>query len=139
MLKAIVLVDLNEFPSIFSKSAAFSLQTTENNLKPPQNQFTRGILKFNEIRPQEGALYITLWQNFGGHPENFSFMQFSQKIDGFRHKDSQGFQNSYNSLKPISEMFIFTIYQNYTLALMNMPKLMPWVVVYNTSIFVCLV
>ena len=32
-------------------------------------------------------MYITLWQKFGGHPENFSFMQFSQKIDGFRQKD----------------------------------------------------
>ena len=30
-----------------------------------------------------------------------SFMQFSQKIDGFRH-DSQGFYNSYNSLNPIA-------------------------------------
>ena len=37
-------------------------------------------------------MYITLWQNFRGrHPENVSFMQFSQKIDGFRQKDSQGF------------------------------------------------
>ena len=25
------------------------------------------------------------------HPENISFMQFSQKIAGFRQKDSQGF------------------------------------------------
>ena len=43
-------------------------------------------------------MYITLWQNFRGHPENISFMQFSQKMDGFRQKDSQGFQNSYNSI-----------------------------------------
>ena len=28
---------------------------------------------------------------FRGHPKNVSFMQFSQKIDGFRQKDSQGF------------------------------------------------
>ena len=35
-------------------------------------------------------MYIILCQNFGGHPENVSFMQFSQKI-GFRQKDSQGF------------------------------------------------
>ena len=27
----------------------------------------------------------------GGHPENVSFMQFSQNIDGFRQNDSQGF------------------------------------------------
>ena len=36
-----------------------------------------------------------------GHPENVSFMQFSQKIDGFRQKDSQGFQHSYNSINKI--------------------------------------
>ena len=34
---------------------------------------------------------ITLWQNFRGHPENFSYMQFSQNIDGFRQNGSQGF------------------------------------------------
>ena len=46
-------------------------------------------------------------------------MQFSTKIDGFEHKDSQGFENSYNSYEqyPLENFFIFTIYQNYTLAL----------------------
>ena len=28
---------------------------------------------------------------FSGASQNVSFMQFSQKIDGFRQKDSQGF------------------------------------------------
>ena len=28
---------------------------------------------------------------FRGHPENVSFMQFSQNIDGFTQNDSQGF------------------------------------------------
>ena len=28
---------------------------------------------------------------FSGHPKKFSFMQFSQNIDGFRQNDSQGF------------------------------------------------
>ena len=48
-------------------------------------------------------------------------MQFSTKIDGFEQKDSQGFENSYNSYEqyPLEKFFIFTIYQNYTLALMN--------------------
>ena len=34
-------------------------------------------------------------------------------------KDSQGFENSYNSYEqyPLEKIFIFTIYQNYTLAL----------------------
>ena len=43
-------------------------------------------------------------------------MQFSTKIDGFEQKDSQGFENSYNSY-PLEKFFIFTIYKNYTLAL----------------------
>ena len=50
-------------------------------------------------------------------------MQFSTKIDGFEQKYSQGFENSYNSYEqyPLEKNFIFTIYQNYTLALiMNM-------------------
>ena len=46
-------------------------------------------------------------------------MQFSTKIDGFEQKDSQGFENSYNSYEqyPLEKFFIFTIYPNYTLAL----------------------
>ena len=56
---------------------------------------------------------------FSGHPDNISFMQFSTKIDGFEQKDSQGFENSYNSYEqyPLEKFLIFTIYQNYTLAL----------------------
>ena len=58
---------------------------------------------------------------FSGHPDNISFMQFSTKIDGFEQNDSQGFENSYNSYEqyPLENFFIFTIYQNYTLALMQ--------------------
>ena len=65
-------------------------------------------------------MYISLWENYRGHPDNISFMQFSTKIDGFEQKDSQGFENSYNSYEqyPLEKFFIFTIYQNYTLALM---------------------
>ena len=46
-------------------------------------------------------------------------MQFFTKIDGFEQKDSQGFENSYKSYEqyPLETFFIFTIYQNYTLAL----------------------
>ena len=69
--------------------------------------------------PLEGAMHISLWENSRGHPDNVSFMQFSTKIDGFEQKDSQGFENSYNSYEqyPLEKFFIFTIYQNYTLAL----------------------
>ena len=51
-------------------------------------------------------------------------MQFSTKIDGFEQKYSQGFENSYNSHEqyPLEKFFIFTIYQNYTLALMMLLK-----------------
>ena len=64
-------------------------------------------------------MYISLWENYRGHPDNVSFMQFSMKIDGFEQKDSQSFENSYNSYQqyPLEKFFIFTIYQNYTLAL----------------------
>ena len=64
-------------------------------------------------------MYISLWENYRGHPDNISFMQFSTKIDGFEQKDSQGSENSYNSYEqyPLENFFIFTIYQNYTLAL----------------------
>ena len=64
-------------------------------------------------------MYISLWENSRGHPDNISFIQFSTKIDGFEQKDSQGFENSYNSYEqyPLEKFFIFTIYQNYTLAL----------------------
>ena len=66
-------------------------------------------------------MYISLWENSRGHPDNISFMQFSTKIDGFEQKDSQGFENSYNSYEqyPLEKFFIFTIYQNYTLALIS--------------------
>ena len=67
-------------------------------------------------------MYISLWENYRGHPDNISFMQFSTKIDGFEQKDSQGFENSYNSYEqyPLEKFFIFTIYQNYTLALITL-------------------
>ena len=65
-------------------------------------------------------MYISLWENSRGHPDNDSFMQFSTKIDSFEQNYSQGFENSYNSHEqyPLEKFFIFTIYQNYTLALM---------------------
>ena len=56
-----------------------------------------------------GAMYISLWENSWGHPDNVSFMQFSRKIDGFEQKDSQGFENSYNSYEqyPLEKFFHF--------------------------------
>ena len=45
-------------------------------------------------------MYISLWYDFWGHPENvidlFNFLKIS--IDGSRQNDSQGFLNSCNSI-----------------------------------------
>ena len=35
-------------------------------------------------------MYISLWENSRGHPDNVSFMQFSKKIDGYRTKRFTG-------------------------------------------------
>ena len=69
-------------------------------------------------------IHVSLWENYRGHPDNISFMQFSTNMDGFEQKDSQGFENSYNSYEqyPLEKFFIFTIYQNYTLALTARPS-----------------
>ena len=52
-------------------------------------------------------MYISLWENSQGHPDNVSFMQFSMRIDGFEQKDSQGFENSYNFYEqyPLEKFF----------------------------------
>ena len=114
------MVNWNGFPSIFQKVQYFHSRhwkTTSHILRISLN----GILKLNEVWPLEGAMYISLWENSRGHPDNVSFMQFSTKIDGFEKKDSQGSENSYNSYEqyPLEKFFIFTIYQNYTFALMT--------------------
>ena len=46
-------------------------------------------------------------------------MQFSQKIDGFRQKEFTGLLEVIQLYKqnPLEKFLIFTIYQNYTLAL----------------------
>ena len=64
-------------------------------------------------------VHISMGELSGDIPIIVSFMQFSMKIDGFEQKDSQGFENSFNSYEqdPLEKFFIFTIYQKYTLAL----------------------
>ena len=78
-------------------------------------------------------MYISLWENYRGHPDNIIFMQFSTKIDGFKQKNSQGFENSYKSYEqyPLEKFFIFTIYQNYTLALTSFKQRSIELHVYN--------
>ena len=76
---SIVLVDLNEFPSIFHKvqhSNSRPQKTTSNLLRIN----LEGILKFNEMWPLEGAMYITLWQNFWGIPKMLVLCNFLRKL-----------------------------------------------------------
>ena len=54
-----------------------------------------------------------------GYPENVSFMQFSQYIHSFRQLYKQN---------PLEKFFIFTIYQNYTLALMGLVNKVLWLI-----------
>ena len=55
----------------------------------------------------------------GGIPIMLVLCNFLRKLIFFEQNDSQGFENSYNSYEryPLEKFFIFTIYQNYTLAL----------------------
>ena len=84
------MVDLNEFSSIFQKvqhSHSRYQKTTSNlirinferQIKVQQNIATRGRYVHNSM------------VRFRGHPENVSFMQFSQNIDGFRQNAPQSF------------------------------------------------
>ena len=68
---------------------------------------------------RERANYITLLWKFRGHPENDSFMQFSQRIDGFRQKRFTMLLEITQLYKqnPLEQILNFTIYQNYTLTL----------------------
>ena len=57
--------------------------------------------------------YVGLHISMGdsrGIPIMLVLWQFSMKIDGFEQKDSQGFENSYNSYEqyPLDKFFIFT-------------------------------
>ena len=64
-------------------------------------------------------MYISLWENSRGHPDNVSFMQFSTKLmvsNKNIHRALRTHTTPYEY--PLEKFFIFTIYQNYTLALM---------------------
>ena len=92
----------------------------------PQTSLESGnlkcILQFNEIWPLEGAIYITLWYNFGGIPIFFlcvcvcaifsEYWSFQTKRFTVLLELIQLFKEN-----PLEKLFFFTIYQNYTLAL----------------------
>ena len=84
-------------------------------------------------------MYISLWENSRGHPDNVSFMQFSTKKMVSNKKIHRAFENSYNSYEqyPLEKFLIFTIYQNYTLALIwNRPIILIFL---NQSRSVCVI
>ena len=59
-------------------------------------------------------MYITLWYNFRGHPENYSFMQFLKILivsDKMIHRAFRTHIQLYKQ-NPLEKIFIFTIYQN---------------------------
>ena len=66
-------------------------------------------------------MYISLWENYRGHPDNISFMQFSTlKLCMVLNKKIHRALRTHTTLYeqyPLEKFFIFTIYQNYTLAL----------------------
>ena len=72
--------------------------------------------------------YGKIFRIYGGIPiVKFYILQFSQNMDGFRQNDCYILQSKYgwlfrefiklNKQNPLEKMYIFTIYQNYTLAL----------------------
>ena len=114
---------LNEFPSIFQKvqhSYSRHQKTTSNLLRIN----LKGILKFNEIWPLEGAIHTELYGRiFRGHPQFFFFLcNFLRKLMVSDNNIHRAFRtHEYNSIKQkrLEKFFIFTIYQNYTLALIS--------------------
>ena len=53
-------------------------------------------------------VHIKLWENSRGHPDNVKVLcnfLHDMVIDGFEQKDSQGFENSYNSYEQFLSKF----------------------------------
>ena len=78
----------------FHKSFKQCSILTPDTKKQPQislQSIIKGKLRCSKCSPLEGGMYINLWTNFQGHPENVIFLQFSQNMDGFRQNDSHGF------------------------------------------------
>ena len=128
-------MDRNEFPSIFQKvqySHSRHQKTTSHLLRIN----LKGILKLNEIWPLEGAMYITLWDikvkwnvttrgsyvhNYGIIFRDAKFLFYAVFSENwwFPTKRFTGLLELIQLYKqyPLEKFFIFTIYQNYTLAL----------------------
>ena len=72
-----------------SKSVAFSLQTPENNLKPPYNPFKRQINVWQWFTTRGRYVHKPMVTFLGSSWKCYIF-QFSQNMDGFRQNDSTG-------------------------------------------------
>ena len=101
------------FHQSFKKCSILTLDI----IKQPQTSLES--IYFNEIHvhvwPLEGAMYIALWENFRGRPESVSV-----NVNGwFQTKRFTGLLEPIQLYKqnPLQTFFIFTIHQNYTLAL----------------------
>ena len=114
------MVDLNEFPSIFQK-----VQHSRSSHQKPTSKLLRinlnCKLRFNHPWPLDGAMYIynSMLKLFGGIPKMFVYAVFS-KYWWFQTKWFTGLLELlqlYYLTNPIEIIFIFTIYWNYTLAL----------------------
>ena len=90
------------------KQPHISLESVKWHIKIKWSIATRG-----------SYVHISLWENSRGIPIILVLCNFLRKWMVFEQKDSQGFENSYNSYEqyPLEKFFIFTFYQNYTLAL----------------------
>ena len=113
---------LNEFPSIFQKvQHSYSRhQKTTSNLRRVN---LKGILKFNEIWPLEGAMV-----GFSGASRKFNFFAiFSENLwfQTIRFTRLLEVIQLYEQ-KRLEKFLIFTIYQNYTLALNIHPSAQAW-------------
>ena len=115
-------MDLNEFPSIFKKvqHAHSSHQKTTSNLLRIN---LIGTLKFNEIWPLEGAVYITLLYlcnsmvEISGAYRKFKFYAIFSENLWFQTKRFTGLLELIQLYKrnTLEKFLIFTIYQKYIL------------------------
>ena len=52
-------------------------------------------------------VHNSMVEYYRGHPDNISFMQFSQKMYGFRQKESQGFYfHEVRALRTLYEFYL---------------------------------
>ena len=103
-----VLVDLNEFSFCFL-SAAFSLQTPENNLKHPYNPFKRQI-DVRQWFTTRGSFVNKPMVKILGASQQFYIFQFFFKIWMVSDKMIHRAFRIHKKQSPLEKFFILTIY-----------------------------